>query len=1048
MNNIIEQDEIFTNIEPQISYYSSSLNCGVTAIFSKNEKKLNNKINELYIPFSPKNNFSLCNTIMLPFIINENLIDNKNNNINQSLSISKDKELNHISQTRNMTETSKNEYKENDDTLNEKTKNQKEYLNTENNSFLIGKNLSTNYNYINKNEESNEKCNNENINKIKNQTRYSKIEGDFKDYMSKEQCRSVNINEICTKKSILKDSNNVSKKRLKKAKIKNCYVDKKNNKIKKDQQDKRKSFFSCHKQTKDFIDEPPNKEFNKRLDNQRKGTSKLVGDKKTKNFYYSHKLVNKNYNENFFKIIIKQNNFNKFEDKGNKSKEKIETKKPNRKVGNKTPFRETNINSKLLKLKFKKIIKNYNDKINGHKLSQCFQNKDKDKKEKKDESSNESNINLDKDNNVRKEKKEKLTKVKPKKEKKNSNLKEKNDIRTKTSNSRESEFSFKKIIKGKNSENGNDGQITFKALKNSKEKDNNSKSKQSLKENITRKKLNYNLSRKELIPIKNNLSEEKKNVNATPILRRKRSISMNFGKSKLKEIAEAMKHKKKSVDDMNYYLANKNMDKIKKKNKLNIDFESALKKNSKKMQFNLFSKDKFTNTEFNDSDYLEYTLDCMELMLKIDKDKQVRLKNKINFNFPKPRKNGIKKKIALFDLDETLVHCTGDINKKKGYQHSIEIKLPGKQAVQVGINIRPHWKQTLNLIKKHYHIVVYTASHQAYADSVLDFMDPKKKYFKYRLYRNNCSLIDVEGSKFYVKDLDILNEHYDLKDVVIIDNSVLSFAYHLHNGIPIVPYYDEDKDGSLYVVGLYLMYIFPENDLREANKKQINLDSFLKAAKREKEDIINEEIDGEEDENCQNIETKEDNKEIESEANVDHKGLKKISDKILLVNLRKRTFISKFPIYKRKQSHDFTQKKLISQSKLINMYYEINNNESCKTMQQDIRRPNEEDHKSSDKFLNNKSKTNHINNEKDITNCIMTPDGHIICKSEPNFPTFKQINYKNISDNESNSDEEVPIIKRGYTIIEDNSNNENNDKNNLKGKLKFIRSNFYNKFKI
>ena len=96
------------------------------------------------------------------------------------------------------------------------------------------------------------------------------------------------------------------------------------------------------------------------------------------------------------------------------------------------------------------------------------------------------------------------------------------------------------------------------------------------------------------------------------------------------------------------------------------------------------------------------------------------------------------------------------------------------------------------------------------------------------------------------------------------------------------------------------------------------------------------------------------------------------------------------------------KKKLISQSKLINMYYEINNNESCKTMQHDVRRSNEED-ESSDKFLNNISKTNNINNEKDITNCIMTPDGQIICKSEPNFPSFRKTNCKNISDNDSNS---------------------------------------------
>ena len=40
-------------------------------------------------------------------------------------------------------------------------------------------------------------------------------------------------------------------------------------------------------------------------------------------------------------------------------------------------------------------------------------------------------------------------------------------------------------------------------------------------------------------------------------------------------------------------------------------------------------------------------------------------KAKVNFNFPKSSKSKIKKKIALFDLDETLVHCTGDLSSKK-----------------------------------------------------------------------------------------------------------------------------------------------------------------------------------------------------------------------------------------------------------------------------------------------------------------------------------------------------------------------------------------------
>jgi len=39
----------------------------------------------------------------------------------------------------------------------------------------------------------------------------------------------------------------------------------------------------------------------------------------------------------------------------------------------------------------------------------------------------------------------------------------------------------------------------------------------------------------------------------------------------------------------------------------------------------------------------------------------------------------------------------------------------------------------------------------------------------------------------YVKDLSIISDR-DLKDVVIVDNSIVSFAYNLSNGIPIASF--------------------------------------------------------------------------------------------------------------------------------------------------------------------------------------------------------------------------------------------------------------------
>ena len=69
--------------------------------------------------------------------------------------------------------------------------------------------------------------------------------------------------------------------------------------------------------------------------------------------------------------------------------------------------------------------------------------------------------------------------------------------------------------------------------------------------------------------------------------------------------------------------------------------------------------------------------------------------------------------------------------------------------------------------------MVFTASHKAYADVVLNYLDPKKELIDKRLYRESCMKTD-EG--VYIKDLRIIRNR-KLKDMVIIDNAVYSFGF-------------------------------------------------------------------------------------------------------------------------------------------------------------------------------------------------------------------------------------------------------------------------------
>ena len=148
----------------------------------------------------------------------------------------------------------------------------------------------------------------------------------------------------------------------------------------------------------------------------------------------------------------------------------------------------------------------------------------------------------------------------------------------------------------------------------------------------------------------------------------------------------------------------------------------------------------------------------------------------------------------MFDRDETLIHC--ELKEIDSAQKKIKIKMSASLEKTIGLNIRPNFKKSILKIKEKYHVVMFTASLQKYADAVMNEIDPTGSLFEYRLYRNNCTQIKVENQIYYIKDLRVF-KNISLDDIVIIDNSVLSFAFHLDNGIPILPYYSGSDEKEM-----------------------------------------------------------------------------------------------------------------------------------------------------------------------------------------------------------------------------------------------------------
>lgn len=59
--------------------------------------------------------------------------------------------------------------------------------------------------------------------------------------------------------------------------------------------------------------------------------------------------------------------------------------------------------------------------------------------------------------------------------------------------------------------------------------------------------------------------------------------------------------------------------------------------------------------------------------------------------------------------------------------------------------------------------------------------------------------------------------------MVLVDNSVYSFAYQIDNGIPIISYYDDPRDEELMHLMFYMKCLSECDDVREKNRNAFEL---------------------------------------------------------------------------------------------------------------------------------------------------------------------------------------------------------------------------------
>ncbi len=161
-----------------------------------------------------------------------------------------------------------------------------------------------------------------------------------------------------------------------------------------------------------------------------------------------------------------------------------------------------------------------------------------------------------------------------------------------------------------------------------------------------------------------------------------------------------------------------------------------------------------------------------------------------------------KRFTLCLDLDETLVYSRQQNEERTAT-----------------ITVRPLATTLLATLSTQYELVIFTAASEDYALQAVSCLDPEGRYIMRVLSNQHCTKTK-EG--YYVKDLRIIADRR-VDEILIVDNSVISFAFQMANGIPVSSYEGDEQDNELDYLSTYLMELAEANDIVATNSQRIGL---------------------------------------------------------------------------------------------------------------------------------------------------------------------------------------------------------------------------------
>jgi TFIIF-interacting CTD phosphatase-like protein len=163
----------------------------------------------------------------------------------------------------------------------------------------------------------------------------------------------------------------------------------------------------------------------------------------------------------------------------------------------------------------------------------------------------------------------------------------------------------------------------------------------------------------------------------------------------------------------------------------------------------------------------------------------------------------IFKKTVVLDLDGTLIHRSVDSDS---------------------VYLRPNLYEFLTDINQLFEVIVFTAADHEWAHTIIELIDPDKQYFAHVFSREYC----FYSNQCFVKDLRIFQDR-NLRDIILVDDNIASFAFQLDNGIPVPTFTgaeEEENDDYLLSVFQFLYHHHLAHSFQQVISKYIGIQQY------------------------------------------------------------------------------------------------------------------------------------------------------------------------------------------------------------------------------